>query len=137
MTSSTAAPSKPTKPSHHRHRRKAIPVTTHISSHKASTTRFKKSSRETARLIRRFHVLNKELAKCRAAGDAGKKAEIEAEMESMGGLDWYQKASTLGQSKRRGGDSSKWLMGVLEEEGIKEKYKVNWFAHLSCISYSC
>ncbi|RUS21232.1 putative methyltransferase-domain-containing protein [Endogone sp. FLAS-F59071] len=124
MTSTTSAPPKLAKPSHRRHRRKAIPVTAHISSHKdPSTTRFKKSSQETARLIRRFHVLNKELAKCRAAGDAGKGAEIEAEMESMGGLDWYQKASTLGQSKRRGGDSSKWLVGVLEEEGIKEKYK--------------
>ncbi|RUS32794.1 putative methyltransferase-domain-containing protein [Jimgerdemannia flammicorona] len=123
---------KSTKPSHHRHRRKLIPVTTQATRKKAAASatstvpipaRFKKSSQETARLIRRFHVLNKELAKCRAAGDTAREIDICAEMQEMGGLDWYQKASTLGQSKQRGGDSSKWLVGVLEEKKIKEKYK--------------
>ena len=35
-------------------------------------------------------------------------------MEAMGGLDWYQRASQLGQSKARGGDSSKWLIQALK-----------------------
>lgn len=35
-------------------------------------------------------------------------------MDDLGGLDMYQKASTLGQSKQRGGDSSKWLIPILE-----------------------
>ncbi|KAF7729354.1 hypothetical protein EC973_004610 [Apophysomyces ossiformis] len=82
---------------------------------------FKRSSIETARLIRRFHVLNKELAKCRHSSEQNdqvrkRQAAIEAEMESMGGLDWYQKASQLGQSKKRGGDSSKWLIKTLKEK---------------------
>ncbi|KAI8084434.1 putative methyltransferase-domain-containing protein [Halteromyces radiatus] len=78
---------------------------------------FKHSSIETARLIRRFHVLNKELAKCRSDDSAinrEKEQDILKEMEKMGGLDWYQKASQLGQSKSRGGDSSKWLIQTLQ-----------------------
>ncbi|CAO3685590.1 unnamed protein product [Umbelopsis vinacea] len=88
---------------------------------------FKSSSTETARLIRRFHVLNKELAKLKNGDDKHetekKMQNIHSEMESMGGLDWYQRASKLGQSKVRGGDSSKWLMGALQRENIPERYK--------------
>ncbi|KAG0169140.1 hypothetical protein DFQ28_003883 [Apophysomyces sp. BC1034] len=98
--------------------KKKLPITakrTDAGSH------FKRSSAETARLIRRFHVLNKELAKCRQSSDNDltvrkRQAAIETEMESMGGLDWYQKASQLGQSKVRGGDSSKWLIKTLKEK---------------------
>ncbi|KAF9436295.1 hypothetical protein BGZ76_004360 [Entomortierella beljakovae] len=98
----------------------------------------KKSSLATAQLIRRYHTLNKELSKCLARIDSGKNAnatgpryntassqaqtaadlaritEIRQEMDDLGGLDMYQKASTLGQSKQRGGDSSKWLIPVIE-----------------------
>lgn len=92
-----------------------------------SDVHFKSSSTETARLIRRFHVLNKELAKLKTSNGSQeaeiRKKRIIDEMESMGGLDWYQRASKLGQSKARGGDSSKWLMGVLQQEGIAEGYK--------------
>ncbi|KAI9486706.1 MAG: putative methyltransferase-domain-containing protein [Benjaminiella poitrasii] len=95
---------------------KKRPVTTITSSRDA---KFKHSRVETARLIRRFHVLNKELAKCRSSSSsdpetANKEKKILAEMEAMGGLDWYQKASQLGQSKARGGDSSKWLIQTLK-----------------------
>ncbi|KAF8975431.1 hypothetical protein BGZ46_009131 [Entomortierella lignicola] len=98
----------------------------------------KKSSLATAQLIRRYHTLNKELSKCLAridsdksnnaaglkhktaqsqqqvAADLARIAEIRQEMDDLGGLDMYQKASTLGQSKQRGGDSSKWLIPILE-----------------------
>ncbi|KAG0365636.1 hypothetical protein BGZ54_006360 [Gamsiella multidivaricata] len=98
----------------------------------------KKSSLATAQLIRRYHTLNKELSKCLARIDGSKYssstgsdqrrrqtadqtavdltriAEIRQEMDDLGGLDMYQKASTLGQSKQRGGDSSKWLIPILE-----------------------
>ncbi|KAI1295058.1 hypothetical protein EDD11_008050 [Mortierella claussenii] len=102
----------------------------------------KKSSLATAQLIRRYHTLNKELSKCLARIDSVNKcndvaltpgghtrsrqfpqdtvadltriAEIRQEMDDLGGLDMYQKASTLGQSKQRGGDSSKWLIPILE-----------------------
>jgi 25S rRNA (adenine2142-N1)-methyltransferase len=94
---------------------------------KRSDVHFKSSSTETARLIRRFHVLNKELAKLKNGDDKHetekKMQNIHSEMESMGGLDWYQRASKLGQSKVRGGDSSKWLMGALQRESIPERYK--------------
>ncbi|KAI8384522.1 putative methyltransferase-domain-containing protein [Radiomyces spectabilis] len=83
-----------------------------------SGAKFKRSRVETARLIRRFHVLNKELAKCRNEHpkDTVKEKQILDEMEAMGGLDWYQRASQLGQSKERGGDSSKWLIQALKTE---------------------
>ena len=88
--------------------------------HGASIThRFKQSSSETAKLIRQYHTLNKELSKCRATGNAIREKEIEAEMEAMGGLDWYQRASQLGQSKQRGGDSSKWLVQVLKRHDLQ------------------
>ncbi|KAF9585845.1 hypothetical protein BGW38_000481 [Lunasporangiospora selenospora] len=98
-----------------------------------------KSSLATAQLIRRYHTLNKELSKCltklnnnagngtkselsiarrstpdQTAKELSRIAEIRKEMDDLGGLDMYQKASTLGQSKQRGGDSSKWLIPVLE-----------------------
>jgi 25S rRNA (adenine2142-N1)-methyltransferase len=92
-----------------------------------SEVQFKSSSTETARLIRRFHVLNKELAKLKDKPNDKethvKRQNIVKEMESMGGLDWYQRASKLGQSKARGGDSSKWLMGVLTREGIPDHFQ--------------
>ncbi|KAF9427164.1 hypothetical protein BGZ94_005366 [Podila epigama] len=48
------------------------------------------------------------------AADMVRIAEIRQEMDDLGGLDMYQKASTLGQSKQRGGDSSKWFIPILE-----------------------
>lgn len=96
-----------------RKQKKKQPLTTQ---NPESKSKFKHSRVETARLIRRFHVLNKELAKCKADSETPKQREIEIlkEMESLGGLDWYQKASQLGQSKTRGGDSSKWLIQTLK-----------------------
>lgn len=46
--------------------------------------------------------------------DLARIAAIRQEMDDLGGLDMYQKASTLGQSKQRGGDSSKWLIPIIE-----------------------
>lgn len=92
--------------------KKKQPVTSKV---KLTEAKFKHSRVETARLIRKYHVLNKELAKCRSQPNQIKREkEILAEMEAMGGLDWYQKASQLGQSKTRGGDSSKWLIQTLK-----------------------
>ncbi|KAF9541695.1 hypothetical protein EC957_002772 [Mortierella hygrophila] len=48
------------------------------------------------------------------ANDLARIAAIRQEMDDLGGLDMYQKASTLGQSKQRGGDSSKWFIPVIE-----------------------
>ncbi|WVW79047.1 hypothetical protein I302_101010 [Kwoniella bestiolae CBS 10118] len=46
---------------------------------------------------------------------------VEREMTALGGLNAYQIASTLGQSKERGGDSSKVLVRWLDELGIKQE----------------
>ncbi|KAI8367899.1 putative methyltransferase-domain-containing protein [Choanephora cucurbitarum] len=100
--------------------KKKQPIT--LKTQPTTTAKFKQSRVETARLIRRFHVLNKELAKCRAEAEIDRAQEqtiLEA-MESMGGLDWYQKASQLGQSKSRGGDSSKWLIQTLKQYSTKK-----------------
>lgn len=92
--------------------KKKQPITARV---QPTEAKFKHSRVETARLIRKFHVLNKELAKCKADPQFIKREqEILKEMEAMGGLDWYQKASQLGQSKSRGGDSSKWLIQTLK-----------------------
>ncbi|ORX62410.1 hypothetical protein DM01DRAFT_1078103, partial [Hesseltinella vesiculosa] len=81
---------------------------------------FQQSRSGTAKLIRRFHVLNKELSKCRAQDhvDRTREQAILKEMDDIGGLDLYQKASLLGQSPRRGGDTSKWLLKTLQTHNI-------------------
>ena len=99
----------------------SVTTTATVGSSSSAKKKFKQSSQETARLIRRFHVLNKELAKCKSISDAPRRKEILNEMEAMGGIDWYQKASQLGQSKRRGGDSSKWLMQTLKKHNLFNK----------------
>ncbi|ODN95694.1 hypothetical protein L198_04312 [Cryptococcus wingfieldii CBS 7118] len=43
--------------------------------------------------------------------------EVELEIAELGGLDGYQKASTLGQAKERGGDSSKVLVDWIKTRG--------------------
>ncbi|GMM31281.1 25S rRNA (adenine2142-N1)-methyltransferase [Martiniozyma asiatica (nom. inval.)] len=46
---------------------------------------------------------------------------IDAEIEKRGGLETYQRASTLGQDKNRGGDSSRILIPWLHELNFKGK----------------
>jgi 25S rRNA (adenine2142-N1)-methyltransferase len=44
--------------------------------------------------------------------------DIEAEMETMGGLEAYQSMSAIGQGKDRGGGSESVLIGWMRELGI-------------------
>lgn len=68
-------------------------------------------SRRTARaLINKHHLLEKKRQKALKAGDQDVATAITAEISSLGGLERYQQASLLGQSKDRGGDSSKILL---------------------------
>ncbi|KAJ1868417.1 25S rRNA (adenine2142-N1)-methyltransferase [Coemansia sp. RSA 989] len=84
-----------------------------------------RSSADTRRRINRFHTLIKEYSKLAARKPQTSDPEqlqqldlqcasISQEMAQMGGLDWYQKASLLGQSKQRGGDTSRWLIPKLQ-----------------------
>ncbi|KAJ1772783.1 25S rRNA (adenine2142-N1)-methyltransferase [Coemansia sp. RSA 1843] len=111
-----------------------------------------KSSTETRRRINRFHILIKEQAKlmARRAKESSTESQTEIqeainsvlqEMARMGGLDWYQKASLLGQCKQRGGDTSRWLVPKLNELGfgksnMKEPLKLLDVGALSCLNYA-
>ncbi|OMJ27984.1 25S rRNA [Smittium culicis] len=102
----------------------------------SETGGIKKEYSKTSSIIREFHNLNKRLAIIRknrqfhesshqnsskpAALDQSalsdeviEENEILKKLDLLGGLNEYQKASILGQSKLRGGDTSRWLVKVL------------------------
>lgn len=96
-----------------------------VSNSNAATTLSRKATQAT---ISRFHTLLKRRAAIehRLDGDSGRStsrvdalqkelASLNAELESLGGLEAYQHASTLGQSSQRGGDSSKVLIKWLKQ----------------------
>jgi 25S rRNA (adenine2142-N1)-methyltransferase len=72
------------------------------------------SSKATRSLIRTHHILEKERAKAVAAGDDAKASSLAKEIELQGGIESYQRASLIGQTNERGGDSSKVLMEWLD-----------------------
>jgi hypothetical protein len=87
-----------------------------------------KSSKATQNTISTFHTLLKRQAQLkRALSKDGSStqaailqaqlAEVDSAITDLGGLDSYQKASTLGQSTQRGGDSSVVLIEWLNELG--------------------
>lgn len=74
------------------------------------------SSRDRgAALIRKFHTVQTALTSAINSGDSAEQTRLEDEIEALGGLKTYQKASIRGQDKRRGGDSSKVLIDWLKE----------------------
>ncbi|KAL9091496.1 MAG: hypothetical protein Q9165_004882 [Trypethelium subeluteriae] len=73
------------------------------------------SSKATRTLIRTHHRLEKAQARALHTGDASTAQSLSAEIQERGGLKLYQRASTIGQSASRGGDSSKILVQWLEE----------------------
>lgn len=72
------------------------------------------SSKKTRTLIRTHHTLEKQRAKALADGDDAKAALLLGQIEAQGGIQSYQRASLIGQTNERGGDSSKVLMEWLE-----------------------
>lgn len=66
-------------------------------------------------LIRKFHTVQTALTAAINRGDSVERERLEAEIEALGGLETYQKASIRGQDKRRGGDSSKTLIEWLKD----------------------
>ncbi|KAJ2845631.1 25S rRNA (adenine2142-N1)-methyltransferase [Coemansia brasiliensis] len=117
---------------------------------KAPLAKLGKSSTDTRRRINRFHTLIKEYSKLASQRpqltDPEKLKEIDLqcdsisqEMAQMGGLDWYQKASLLGQSKQRGGDSSRWLIPKLQELQLHQRtsrLRLLDVGALSCRNYA-
>lgn len=68
----------------------------------------------TKAVINKHHLLEKRKKQALAKGDAPQVAVIDAEIEALGGLGSYQKASLQGQRQDRGGDSSRVLMQWLQ-----------------------
>ncbi|KAF8472465.1 putative methyltransferase-domain-containing protein [Kalaharituber pfeilii] len=73
------------------------------------------SSKATRMVINRHHTLQKKLAQALARDDHEAVKALKAEIQANGGIETYQKASIIGQSKQRGGDSSKVLMEWINE----------------------
>lgn len=85
-----------------------------------------KSSTATQATISRFHTLLKRQAQLKSKLESAcssksvqELAEVEKEMEDLGGLAAYQEASILGQDETRGGDTSKLLVTWLKELNIR------------------
>ena len=76
------------------------------------------SSKTTRSVIRTHHTLQKQLSHALAANDASKVKELETRLEANGGLILYQLASTQGQRKDRGGDTSRVLVEWLRDSGV-------------------
>lgn len=83
------------------------------------------SSKKTRTLIRTHHTLEKQRAKALADGDDAKAAALAKQIEAQGGIKSYQRASLVGQTNERGGDSSKVLLEWLEPvvHALKERVK--------------
>ncbi|KAF9052726.1 nucleolus protein [Panaeolus papilionaceus] len=80
------------------------------------------SAQSCRTVIRRFHVLlkRKEQLKAEPAGAdrTTKLAEVEQEIELLGGLERYQELSSLGQRDERGGGSERIFISWLKELGV-------------------
>ncbi|WEW56283.1 25S rRNA (adenine2142-N1)-methyltransferase [Emydomyces testavorans] len=77
------------------------------------------SAKATRNLIRSHHQLQKARARALADGNQELVCELDKKIVTLGGIESYQMASKKGQSKERGGDSSKilmeWLKPTLDE----------------------
>lgn len=79
------------------------------------------------KLIRRFHVLLKSQQNAAKSGKKSEQTKIKEEIEKLGGLEMYQRASICGQSSQRGGDSSKLLVEWLGSQ------KYNKLLEIGCL----
>lgn len=89
------------------------------------------SSNLTRAIIRKHHTLQKRLASALSIGDTQLITSLRAQIEANGGLALYQRASILGQSAERGGDSGivlkRWIseafLGVAESREQMTQYE--------------
>ena len=73
------------------------------------------SSKKTRNAISLYHQLQKARAQALCNGEHEKATQLQNEIDSHGGLASYQVASLTGQSKERGGDTSKVLVDWIRE----------------------
>ncbi|KAF2637713.1 hypothetical protein P280DRAFT_482633 [Massarina eburnea CBS 473.64] len=76
------------------------------------------SSQQSRTIIRTHHRLEKQRVAAVKKGDAESAEAIARSIEEKGGLKLYQAASKQGQSKDRGGDSSKVLVQWLRDANV-------------------
>ncbi|KAF9070415.1 nucleolus protein [Rhodocollybia butyracea] len=107
-------------------RKRKIPVTATV----ASTSNTSSSSKPEASraVIRRFHVLLKRKTQLLKATDRDlarktELANVEHEIEELGGMESYQRMSTIGQGTDRGGGSEKVLIRWLKDKEMHKKEK--------------
>ncbi|KAJ3022343.1 hypothetical protein HKX48_006377 [Thoreauomyces humboldtii] len=80
---------------------------------KAPTT----SSKQTQQIISTYHALNKQLTHLIKTGDVHGAEKVRIQMQDLGGLDGYQKASLKGGDEKKGlGACGTWLVPYLKEE---------------------
>ena len=66
-------------------------------------------AKTSRKVIKRHHQLQKQRSTALDNDDSAVAEDVQAQIETEGGLEVYQQASISGQSKRRGGDSSRVL----------------------------
>lgn len=107
-------------------KRRKAPITTTKVTQKAS------SSKSSRTLIRSFHVLLKRQAQLQDSvqdvTSAQQLANVQHEIDGLGGLAAYQQVSSIGQGDDRGGGSHKVLISWLRELGmlpskVEKKYR--------------
>ena len=98
-----------------------------LSSGRPPTTRPKErmSSQQSRTIIRTHHRLQKEHAAAVKKGDSVAAENIAKAIEKNGGLKVYQAASKQGQSKDRGGDSSRLLVEWLQQGHVLRSRKAS------------
>lgn len=106
-------------------KKRKLPISRPITT--STTTSKPQASRN---VIRRFHVLLKSQAQLRnkptlSLAETGELAKINDEIEELGGLEWYQRMSAIGQGNDRGGGSEKvfveWLKEMKVHQGRQDK----------------
>ncbi|KAH7193421.1 putative methyltransferase-domain-containing protein [Fusarium flagelliforme] len=85
---------------------------------KSSRSMSRKASRS---LINTHHQLEKQRRQAAAKGDKATETRLATEIDKLGGLDHYQKASLQGQSLDRGGDTSRVLLEWLPMADLKKR----------------
>lgn len=76
------------------------------------------SSKQSRKIIRAHHRLQKEQAAATKKGDMETATAIGEAIEKNGGIEAYQAASIQGQAKVRGGDATKALVKWLKQAGL-------------------
>ena len=114
-------------------KKRKTPITSSLDTQQASSS----NPQATRTLIRNFHVLLKKQSQLRNASqnleNALTLADVEREIEKLGGLEAYQRMSSIGQGVDRGGGSEKilidWLRGLGKPSiGINEKLRCAVFS---------